>query len=781
MIIGRMLRKDFLRKKLITIVVFAFIFLSALLVASGTNLIVELSNSLNALFTRANTPHFVQMHAGPLDQAEIDSWAAANDMVADQQTVEMITMDGSNLYLGESQNPEENSIMDISFVTQNEGFDFLLDLDNNIIQLSPGEIAVPVYYSQQRDLAIGDKVRVNTGAEDMVFAITAFSRDSQMNPAIASSKRFLIHEQDYANLREYIDETEYLIEFLLVDDSQISTFASAYQASDLPKIGPAVDQGLFRILNTLSDGLVAGVVILMSLLLIVIAILSLRFTLLATIEEDTREIGVMKAIGIARSDIRRIYLAKYVVMGAAAALLGYLTSLLLNQVLSANVLLYIGSASKSVLQTALPLVAASSIFLIVTISCVVILRRFNRISAVEALRSGSVGESMRSIPMLNLKRGRALNINAYLGVRDVLQRSRLYGLLAFVFFFCAVIIIIPIHFLTTIQSPTFISYMGTGQSDIRIDLRQSEDVADRFDSTVAYLTADPDVAKLSPLVTSQFTIMQSDGTLETLNIETGDFSLFPLDYVKGTAPQQENEIALSFLNAGEMEKQIGDTVTLVIEGQEREMVVSGIYQDITNGGRTAKATLPYNPQTVIWYTVNLNLASDANIEEKMLEYSQIFDPARVTDTASFVSQTVGNTVQQLKTVTVVTVVVGLALSVLITSLFMMMLITKDTNQIAIMRSLGFSLRHIRTQYLTRALFLLAFGIVLGTLFSNTLGQQLVSVVFSLQGASRIRFVIDPLQAYGIYPLLLMFTVALTTILSTRSGIKETNIAQMIME
>ena len=781
MIIGRMLRKDFLRKKLITIVVFAFIFLSALLVASGTNLIIELSNSLNVLFTRANTPHFVQMHAGPLDQAEIDSWAAANDMVTDQQTVEMITMDGSNLYLGESQNPEENSIMDISFVIQNEGFDFLLDLDNDIIQLSPGEIAVPVYYSQQRDLAIGDEVRVNTGAEDMVFAITAFSRDSQMNPAIVHSKRFLIHEQDYANLREYIDETEYLIEFLLVDDSQISTFASAYQASDLPKTGPAVDKGLFRTINSLSDGLVAGVVILMSLLLIVIAILCLRFTLLVTIEEDTREIGVMKAIGIARSDIKRIYLAKYVVMGAAAALLGYLTSLLLNQVLSANVLLYIGSASKSVVLTALPLVAASSIFLIVTISCVVILRRFNRISAVEALRSGSVGESMRSIPMLNLKRGRVLNINAYLGVRDVLQRSRLYGLLAFVFFFCAVIIIIPIHFLTTIQSPTFISYMGIGQSDIRIDLRQSEDVADRFDSTVAYLTDDPDVAKLSPLVTSQFTVMQSDGTLETLNIETGDFSLFPLDYVKGTAPQQENEIALSYLNAREMEKQIGDTVTLVIEGQEREMVVSGIYQDVTNGGRTAKATLPYNPQTVLWYTVNLNLASDANIEEKVLEYSQIFDPARVTDMAGYVSQTMGNTVQQLKTVTVVTVVVGLAVSVLITSLFMIMLITKDTNQIAIMRSLGFSLRHIRTQYLTRALFLLAFGIVLGTLFSNTLGQQLVSVVWSLLGASRIRFVIDPLQAYVMYPLLLMFTVAVTTILSTRTGIKETNIAEMIME
>ena len=781
MIIGRMLKKDFLRKKLVTIVVFAFIFLSTLLVASGANLMIELGNSLNVLFAKAHTPHFVQMHAGPLDQAKIDSWAAANEMVTAQQTVEMITIDGANLYLGESQNSEASSIMDVSFVTQNQSFDYLLDLDNNIIQLSPGEIAVPVYYSQERDMVVGDQVRVHTGTGERVFTIATFNRDSQMNPAIASSKRFLIHEQDFADLRKNIDETEYLIEFLLVNDSQISTFASAYQTSNLPKIGPAVDLGLFKIMNSLSDGLVAGVVILMSLLLNVIAVLSLRFTLLATIEEDTKEIGVMKAIGIARTDIKRVYLAKYVVMGVAAALLGYLASLLLNQVLSANVLLYIGHASKSLWQTILPLIAASIIFLIVTISCAVILRRFNRISAVEALRSGSVGESMRSIPMLNLRRGKRLNLNTYLGVRDVLQRSRLYGLLAFVFFFCAVIIIIPIHFLTTIQSPTFISYMGSGQSDIRIDLRQSEDVADRFNSTIATLMADPDVAKLSPLVTSQFKVRQSDGTLEILNIETGDFSLFPLDYVKGSAPQQANEIALSLLNAREMDKQIGDTVILIIEGQEREMVVSGIYQDITNGGRTAKATLPYDPQTVLWYTVNLNLTADANIEEKVSEYSQLFDPARVTDTASFISQTVGNTVQQLKTVTVVTVVVGLAVSVLITSLFMMMLIAKDSNQIAIMRSLGFSLRHIRRQYLSRSLFLLAFGILLGTLFANTLGQQLVSAILSLQGASRIRFVIDPLQAYVLYPLLLMVTVAVTTFLSTRTGIKETNIAEMIME
>jgi len=780
MIVGKILKKDFSRKKLITIVVFTFILLAALLVASGTNLIIDLSNSLNALFANADTPHFVQTHVGELNQAEIDSWATANAMVTDQQTVQMITVDGSVLYLGDSQTAEENSIMDISFVIQNDKFDFLLDLDNNVIQVSPGEVAVPVYYSQQRGLEVGDTIRVRTGVEEMVFTITAFNRDSQMNPAIIHSKRFLVHEQDYALLREHITDTEYLIEFLLVDESQVGEFTTSYQSTDLPKTGLALDQNIFKVFNALSDGLVAGVVILMSLLLIIIAILCLRFTLLATIEEDTKEIGVMKAIGIAQTDIKKIYLAKYVVMGTAASLMGYLASQVLNRVLSANVLLYIGSASKSVVQIVLPLIAAFSILLIVTISCMVILRRFNRISAVEALRSGSIGESMKHMPMLTLKRGRALNINAFLGIRDTLQRFKLYGLLGFVFFFCAVIIIIPIHFLTTIQSPSFISYMGIGQSDVRIDLRQSEDVVERFESTISYLSNDPDVVLLSPLVTSQFTLVQDNGTLETLNIESGDFTLFPLDYVKGSAPTQQNEIALSYLNAQEMEKEIGDTVILLIEGQEREMVVSGIYQDVTNGGRTAKASLPYNPEAVLWYTINLNLAPDVNAATKVLEYSQQFDPARVTDIAGYVSQTMGNTIQQLKTVTMVTVAVGLAVSILITSLFMNMLVTKDSSQIAVMRSLGFSVRHIRTQYLTRSICLLIFGIVLGTLFSNTLGQQMVSAVWSLLGASRIRFVINPLQAYVMYPLLLMATVTGTTILSIK-GIKETNIAEMIME
>ena len=124
--------------------------------------------------------------------------------------------------------------------------------------------------------------------------------------------------------------------------------------------------------------------------------------------------------------------------------------------------------------------------------------------------------------------------------------------------------------------------------------------------------------------------------------------------------------------------------------------------------------------------------------------------------------------------------VGLSVSILITSLFLNMLITKDASHIAIMRSLGFSLHDVRVQYLTKALVLLSIGIVLGTVFSNTLGQRIVSALWAFQGASQIKFVIDPIQAYVLFPLLLMLAVSITTLISI-AGIKDTNIAEMIVE
>ena len=759
----KMLKKDFLRKKIITVAVFIFIMLSATLIASGSNMFIDLSNSVDYLFEKSNAPHFVQTHSGEFNQTDIDEWTLNNDLVKIQQTAESINIHESNVYFKDNPTPEEAGVMEMGFVKQNDHFDFLLDLQSQVIHVSKGEIAVPIYYMQKENLKIGDTLRIKNDKAQLEFKVVSFIRDVQMNPSIISSKRFVVSDTDFENLKENFGVIEYQIGFQLHDLSKISEFSNSYRLSGLPQKGPTIDYELLKTLNALTDGLIAAVIIFISFLLNIVALLCLRFTLLATIEEDYKEIGVMKAIGILQPDIKRIYISKYFAMAAGACVSGYILSLFLNKIFSANIMLYIGSAPKSIVQLIIPFLATALIFFIVLFFCMLTLRRFNRITAVEALRLGNTGESYTRNSFLPLYKNRSSNVNIFIGLRDVLLRFKLYTLLFFVFFICTFIIIVPINFHNTIESPEFVSYMGMGQSDILIDLRQTENIVERFEDMVTYIENDPDVEKFSPSITCKFNIINKDGYEESLIVGTGNFSVFPLKYLEGTAPVGDNEIALSYLTAGELEKSVGEHIQLVVDDQTKMMQVSGIYQDITNGGKTAKVAIAPNHETALWYMVNLDVKT--NIDEKIDEYAEAFYPAKITNIDGYVDQTFENTTSQLKLLTLLAVIIAVLVAMLITSLFLKMLIAKDSSQIVIMKSLGFSLKDIQLQYITRALVVLNTGIILGTVFSNTIGQSMISAILSIVGAPKIEFIINPYHAYILCPVGLIIIVTIATLLS----------------
>ncbi|MGG4131160.1 FtsX-like permease family protein [Paenibacillus illinoisensis] len=773
-----MLRNDIKRKKGITASLFIFVLLAALLVSSGSRMIMELTSSIQYLFSESKTPHFVQMHAGELDQAKVISWAEADPNVEQHQIVEMVNIDGANLFLGAES--EKNSVMDIDFVTQNQDFDYLLNLNSEMIQVNDGEIAVPVYYMRQNKLRIGEQVRIDNGSFKRSYTIVDFVRDAQMNPSVIHSKRFIVSPAALEELKQGVGEMEYLIEFRLKEPGRIGEFTQAYQNAGLPNAGPVVTYGLFQLLNAMTDGVIAAVIILVSLVLILIAMLCIRFTMLATIEEDYREISVMKAIGIAEKDIKKLYLMKYVFMAGLASLLGYVISLGVNRLFVSNILLYLGKAPATLLHFAVPLLSSGLIFAMVVLFCRTVLRRFRSISAVEALRTGSLGDNQIIRNRLNLSRNRWSSVPVFLGLKDVVQRVRMFRLLLFVFVVSSFIMIVPINFLNTLKAPSFISYMGVGQSDIRIDLRHTDDVEQRYNNLINQIKTDEDIKTYSPLVTSQFKVRNAEGSYDNLSVETGDFSIFPLSYVNGNAPATTNEIALSDANSSELGLKTGEQLTLLVNGRDQVMTVSGIYQDVTNGGKTAKALLPYNKDSVLWYVVSLDLKDRSQMAAKIAEYETSYSPAKVTDLQGYLDQTLGGTIQQLKLVTVLALAIGVFISILITSLFLQMLVAKDSNDIAVLRSLGFALSKIKLKYVVMSLVILIVGVAAGTILSNTLGPLLVSAIMSTFGASNISFVINPVQAYILCPLLLAGTIVLTAWISIQS-IKETSISKMIAE
>ncbi|MEX2443848.1 MAG: hypothetical protein WD492_09600 [Alkalispirochaeta sp.] len=159
----------------------------------------------------------------------------------------------------------------------------------------------------------------------------------------------------------------------------------------------------------------------------------------------------------------------------------------------------------------------------------------------------------------------------------------------------------------------------------------------------------------------KFTLLRENGEQETIALETGDIGRFALDYVQGESPQSAREIAFSYLNGREMDLETGDRVTVILDGLPQELTVSGIYQDVTNGGRTAKARLPYNREGVLWFSFAVDLDG-------------------------YMEQTLGNTISRLRVVMVVAMLVGIGVSVLVTALFLQMLIRKDAPRISAIRS-----------------------------------------------------------------------------------------------
>ena len=757
--LARVIRNDVLRSKAVTLTTMLFVAAAAMLVALAATLVVNLSGAIDTMMTRAKTPHFMQMHAGELDAARLAAFVERNEHVADFQVLEFLNLDGSQfVFAGGSL---AGSVQDNGLSVQSERFDFLLDLDGNAITVSDGQIYVPITYMQDGTARVGDTVSV----AGRPLTIAGPLRDSQMQPLLSSSKRFLVSSDDFAAL-EPRGSVEYLIEFRLHDLSALGAFQDAYVAAGLEANGPTITYPFFRVINGLSDGLMIAVILLISVLVIAIAFLCIRFTLLAKIEDDYREIGVMKAIGMRVSDIKRIYLAKYAFIAAAGCLLGYGLSFLFQDALLANIRLYMGESASAAWAPFLGLLGVVLVFVAITGFVYAALGRFHTIPAAEAIRFGVSQDVPSGSKRFRLSANHRLGANAFLGLKDVLVRRKLFATMLAVLVLTAFIIIMPRSLHNTISSRSFITYMGVGDIDLRLDVQQTDDVSAKTAEIAAALERDGDVAAFVVLTTKALEARASDGSAVRIVVELGDHSIFPLSYADGRQPTTDHEIALSMLSAREMGKTVGDVVPVVVAGQVRDLTVSGIYSDVTNGGKTAKAAFADDGADTMWSAVGVELSDASLVAEKAAEYAARFGYAKVSGMDDFVSQTYGPTISAVGTASYASTGVSLVITALITLLFMRMLISKDRYTIAVLKSLGFTAADIKAQYLVRSVFVLVIGVLLGTVLANTLGQSLAGAVIGSFGASSFAFVVNPLEAYLIAPTLMALSVLLATVFGT---------------
>lgn len=550
--IRKLIKNDIRNNPLFSFMTVLFMTVSAMLLALTILLFSSLLTSMGTLMTLAETPDYLQMHMGEIEENRIAHFAEKNPQVRKWQICGFLNLENSQISLGEHNLAD--STQDNGLYVQGEKFDYLLDTQNQVPEVSVGEVYVPVCYRSMYDQSVGEHMKI--GEKELIIA--GFVRDSQMNSMMSSSKRFLVNAEDYYAIRE-MGEEEYLIEFLLKEHADMKAFAADYAAEGLPANGPAITKPLIRMMNALSDGMMILVIFLVSIVVFIISMLCIYFILSLQMEKDRKEVGLLKALGISGKDIRRMYFAKYVCLSGTGALVGYLLAFLLQGPLMKQMQELYG--------------ASRSGWLTMCSACVAVI----------------LGEGLLLLMIrYNLKKTEKYTVSeAMSGSRTQKKRAGSYLFIGLVMSAGAFLMLVPQNLYSTMSSPQFVTYMGIGDGEIRIDVRQTEEIGQITEQMERELELDAEVEKYVVLRTQSYAAVLAEGSVCNLTIETGDHSVFPVSYMEGTMPKKEAEIALSAANAEELGLYVGDTLQLMVGDEKKVYTVSGIYSDITNGGNCA--------------------------------------------------------------------------------------------------------------------------------------------------------------------------------------------------
>jgi len=762
-------RNDLTRNWGVNTALMAILVLSAFLMATGCMVMERLLGGINQLFEEATPPHFLQMHTGDYDAKALDDFAAAHPEIDSWFIEHMVGYDSSSLTWSRSSTGESGSLaaslIDNLFITQNKKFDHLLDSSGTAVEPGNGEVYVPVAYQDTFGLQVGDTLSLQTDTGPRDFTISGFVRDSQMASSLSSATRFVISPDDFAALESAGGgSSEIIVEYRLTDASRASALQAAYDSDhSLPRNGQAVTFDMIRLINAFSDGLVAVALVFASLLLVVIALINLRFVIRGTMEDEVREIGVMRAIGLPTRAITGLYLGKYSIMALLACIIGGLLGIFATNLLTASIVKNYSSSSPGLATVLTPVIALALMYLLVVGICRGILRGIRRIEVVNALVHGSTlndqqiarkaAKLARRARSTSLSAGHG-SINRRLSLADLRAEMGQWVLIPLVFLLASLLLILPMNLLTTFTSPQFVTYMGAPESDIRADVQFSKEV----EATRSQLMrAWEDDRRLTNIRTYANVLYETQGKegWETLRVEVGDYSANTVKFLTGSRPEN-GQIALSALNAKKHDVKAGDTMTIRLDGQPSTVTISGTYQDVTSGGHTAKmqGSVTEGAASYVIYAETVGGADPMTIAA---EYDSQYKHASIVPMQEYVKQTLSYVTDAFRSAALLSLIFGLAVSALITGLFLKLRLTRERRRMGVLSALGFSRNELISQVRLKTVLTVAVGTVIGTVFAATLGEGLISGLISLTGIglTNLSFIPNPLLVYIGYPLLLI--------------------------
>ena len=607
-------------------------------------------------------------------------------------------------------------------------------VEQPIPEIKPGTVYISPALCAGFDVEIGDTIQFELSRSNGIISleVVGYFADAFMGSSMIDMKSFLIHEGDWTAMQEVISEAAdvdvlgrsgAMFHISRSADSMLSDSDFRRQIYESTDISLYTEFTYRRdsILNymLLLQNILSGFLIAFSVVLLLICLIIIGHSLSVVVEQEKKDMAILKTLGLSGSGLRRLYLILY----GGTILLGLLLGLALAWEIAGMLAKAMVSSTGMLIELSFPTGITSAILLGMLVLFAVFLfvrtRKIIRIAPVQTIREVSDGKRITSA-----LRKHYLGLD--IALRELRSGKRKYIALCIIAVFLALFL-------------SVIGRMGTWLGPNGEGLMNTFSVADHdlgvqpFNASVPMDEIERIINWYSPIKETYELAMQSvtvNGQEYTANVlnDTKWFHVLSGDVCDG------DSILITDTVAGELALSVGDTVQVAANGRVENYTISGIYQCANGMGSNIGMSLGGYSKIgditgYIWcyhYILENGLVRDYAMTYLQENYKGI-------DVHTNSWSGLSGIVFVMHTLIVVIYLVAVLFILVSVALTANKLLQSETGKMAIYKSLGMSSDRLRISFALRFFIVVIIGTGIGICLSAFCADSAIGSIFKMFG------------------------------------------------
>lgn len=663
----------------------------------------------------------------------------------------LITLALAGNFLNINGEKENNSVMMAGYDTSGLSYRIFNGEGTGYLEepevLKAGEMYVPISYMTLYGCEIGDKITLNMEGESTAYTIKGFFEDPFMGSNMMGVKTILLSDGDLEKMLQSCREekpgnsfSEAVMMNIFQKESSDLSYLRFQQELNKDtgvegyawlSLGKEQAIGYMLILVRIFSG---SLLVFIALLLIITLII-MSHSIGSSIEMEYVNLGILKAVGVTQRKLKMIFMLQYLLGAALGAVVGIPMAIPVIRLVNRIMTPVVGILTPDALAMLPCLAALLGIIVFIVLFIWIKLRKLKTITPVQAISGGreSIYFSSR-LEMPIRKKG----MSFWLAFRQLTSNGKQYisagvitGLLVF-----------------------FMIMMGHMSAWMGEDGGQFARIFDATEYDLWVHCYNDEIKEAVKETIESYSEIEESYQMQNTHLLLDGCQIMCVvcekpekieSILEGRTCQYDNEILVTEFVAKELGLQIGDTVTVALNDEKTEYMISGIYQCANDmGSNFAMSKAGYERIALSESTgeksVNLGvaycLADGEKAEEIAEKLSEVYG-TRLSASGGSGFNGMDSIVAAVNALSVLVYVLAVIFALVVISLVCGKIFAKERQDYGIYKALGFTSGNLRLQFGLRFMMVSLLGSVLGVVLTVLFMNRCFELLLSYVGISKM--------------------------------------------